>query len=176
MMGRALRSRLDVMKPQFMSKQIRVPTSLEIREFKASDLVWVRCYMGASKWKQGVILSRIGPLCYFVEVEGRKWKRHIDQLKSRNSDSVTENTSRSIASDSGEHLLGHLPCTLFSRSQVSSQQPVPSQENVPSTPHVDNSSPVVSETPGTSLEQHCTTSPTVRRSTRVVKPPKRLDL
>lgn len=176
MMGRALRSRLDVMKPQFMSKQIRVPTSLEIREFKASDLVWVRCYMGASKWKQGVILSRIGPLCYFVEVEGRKWKRHIDQLKSRNSDSVTENTSRSIASDSGEHSLGHLPCTLFSRSQVSSQQPVPSQENVPSTPHVDNSSPVVSETPGTSLEQHCTTSPTVRRSTRVVKPPKRLDL
>ena len=118
--------------------------------------------MGASKWKQGVILTRIGPLCYFVAVDGRKWKKHSDQLKS-SSDSVTENISQSLAfSDSGEHSLGHLPCTLFPMSQVTTQQPVLLQVNVPITPQVDNFSLVVVETPSSSLERHCARSPIAR--------------
>ena len=93
MMGRSLRS-LDCLKLVIGSKQsLLIPVVEGIREFKSGDPVWVRCYLGAIKWKQGTIKDKIGILCYEVVVDGRVWKRHIDQLKNcvQKADSILPN-------------------------------------------------------------------------------------
>ena len=38
-----------------------------------------------NKWISGVIISKLGPVTYTVQVEGAIWKRHIDQLAERTS-------------------------------------------------------------------------------------------
>ena len=44
--------------------------------------VLARDYGGANKWVSGIVLQRLGPITYSVEISnGRIVKRHIDQLK-----------------------------------------------------------------------------------------------
>ena len=40
----------------------------------------VENYNGEPKWVPGTILSRLGPMNYEVLVNGKIWKRHVDQL------------------------------------------------------------------------------------------------
>ena len=46
--------------------------------------VLARDYSGPDKWISGIVLQRLGPITYNVEISnGRIVKRHIDQLKPR---------------------------------------------------------------------------------------------
>ena len=46
--------------------------------------VLARDYGGADKWVPGIVLQRLGPITYSIEISnGRIVKRHIDQLKPR---------------------------------------------------------------------------------------------
>ena len=54
--------------------------SQELPEYEAGDKVLVRNYSGGSKWKNGAVLGRTGPVSYEVTVEGLVWSRHAGQL------------------------------------------------------------------------------------------------
>ena len=58
----------------------------EVRTFSVDDPVWVRLYLGNSKWSPGVILERCGPRNYKVQMGQKVFKRHVDQLRYRYSE------------------------------------------------------------------------------------------
>lgn len=140
----------------------------------------MRCYLGAVKWKKGVIVDQTSPLCYYVEVDGRRWKRHIDQLKSGTVGTDIDSPVR-FDIDSDVRVpphSGHLPYVAPSRQSNAAPQPVrsPQVEGLPL--HVE---PQPSTTcPETVSNPHpytpVTISPGPRRSNRVRNAPKRLDL
>ena len=57
--------------------------SSQLREFSEGDSVLVRNYLGKQKWVPGKVVSRDGPVSYTVQVESGKWRRHIEQIRSR---------------------------------------------------------------------------------------------
>lgn len=83
LMGRRLRSRLDQLHPDYNpDTQLTPPTPK--REFKIGDLVFAHNYAGQPAWVKATVTAITGPKSYKVELEdGRLWRRHINQLRSR---------------------------------------------------------------------------------------------
>eukprot|EP00057_Strongylocentrotus_purpuratus_P023342 XP_011677816.1 PREDICTED: uncharacterized protein K02A2.6-like [Strongylocentrotus purpuratus] len=99
LMNRKLRTRITsvlpdvnatVEKKQFAQKIAH--TTHALREFNVGDDVLVRNYARGNQWLPGKITDRTGPVSYVVNVsvDGAtlKWKRHVDQLRSRVSSST----------------------------------------------------------------------------------------
>ena len=91
LMGRRLRTRLDLLTPS-VEKHVgaRQYTTIisrtakrGLRQFNAGDPVLARSYGRGEKWMQGVITEFLGSRHYVVDVSGSLWKRHVDQLLSR---------------------------------------------------------------------------------------------
>ena len=108
-MGRALRTRLDVLRPSLESKvclkQTKQKQSHDLhcrtRGFKAGDTVWIRDFRGTDKWKSGVIVEESGPVSYMIEVQdGSVHKRHVDHIRHREANSSL--STRSSSSDVSE--------------------------------------------------------------------------
>lgn len=80
MLGRQIQSRLDLMLPHNdISNRLRLITN---KKFSAGDRVAVRDYLAKNKWQFGVVENNIGDLHYNVKLDdGRKWKRHADQMR-----------------------------------------------------------------------------------------------
>ncbi|RXN30262.1 putative protein K02A2.6-like protein [Labeo rohita] len=88
-LGRPLRSRLDLLKPNLkrtvQDKQLKQSQGGKTRELEVGDSVLARDYRGDHKWMPARIKERTGPLSYTVEVAPDiLWRRHIDQLRSSN--------------------------------------------------------------------------------------------
>ena len=49
------------------------------------------------KWLPAIIIERLGPLTYLVDVNGNSWKHHIDHLRIR-----TDAQSGSVTVESDE--------------------------------------------------------------------------
>lgn len=89
-MGRNLRVRLDLLKPD--TKQhvtdIQMKTSFsdraKFRELELGQKVLARDFRPSSKekWVTGIIVSRDGPLMYKIDLGNVVWRRHIDQLRA----------------------------------------------------------------------------------------------
>ncbi len=76
------------------SQQEKGSFSKKIREFRIGEKIIARNYDGRRKWVQGIIEKRLGSTVYVVLLkDGRRWKRHINQLGSR---SETENFSEKL--------------------------------------------------------------------------------
>ncbi|KFD50687.1 hypothetical protein M513_08494 [Trichuris suis] len=57
----------------------------ELRTFTIGEKVLVRDYVARTKpWTQGVISKRKGDVVYLVEVSGKIWKRHANQIRWSN--------------------------------------------------------------------------------------------
>ncbi|XP_062403781.1 uncharacterized protein K02A2.6-like [Sardina pilchardus] len=103
-MGRSLRSRLDLLKPDLhrdMSKRLSgqmKKQSPPLRTFEVGQSVLARDYrQGKQRWESGEIVSKTGPLTYTVEVSpGLIWRTHVDQLL----DSTTRHSNR-VNTESG---------------------------------------------------------------------------
>ncbi|CAN8032994.1 unnamed protein product [Ixodes persulcatus] len=55
-----------------------------VREFEPQDTVFIRNYLTGPKWLPGVVTEITGPVSYKVRtIDGRFWKRHVDQIRSR---------------------------------------------------------------------------------------------
>ena len=86
MLGRKMRTRLDLLKPQpaerVLDAQARqmMKHHQRLPEYQVGDKVLVRNYAGGQKWKNGTVLGRTGPVSYQVTVEGLIWSRHAGQL------------------------------------------------------------------------------------------------
>lgn len=88
-MGRNLRTKLDILKPNIgkrveekqQDQELR-PSHNPTRELPISQAVVARNYRTGDKWIPGIITAHPGPLSYEVRVgPNTVWRRHIDQLK-----------------------------------------------------------------------------------------------
>lgn len=53
------------------------------RTFDAGQSVWAQNYRPGEKWLPRVVLEKVGPVSYRVEVQGQVWRWHVDQLLRR---------------------------------------------------------------------------------------------
>ena len=97
-LGRRLRTRLDLLKPDLSIKvnnrqidQSVAKGGSVTRHFSIGQRVIARNYTGNSKWVPGIVRAQLGPLSYQVEIGPTLvWRRHTDQLKDSNAP-VTDN-------------------------------------------------------------------------------------
>ncbi|CAC5368187.1 unnamed protein product [Mytilus coruscus] len=101
--GRRLRTRLDTLKPNINERMQRQRSKTKpCRDIANGEPVLVRDYRDNNKWKQGVIVHKLGPVTYQVQVGDLVWKRHIDQIREfvpqENKDipNILENTKSDI--------------------------------------------------------------------------------
>ena len=88
-MGRNLRTRLDLLKPDIRQRvedkqqnQAASKNQGPTRQLHVGQTVVARSYRGGNKWMPAVIVARSGPLSYEVKVAPNMiWRRHLDQLK-----------------------------------------------------------------------------------------------
>ncbi|XP_017482654.1 PREDICTED: uncharacterized protein K02A2.6-like [Rhagoletis zephyria] len=95
MLGRQIQTRLDLLLPQ--NDQAKFGKTLPTKRIDIGERVAVRDYLSKPKWKFGVVEANKGDLHYSVRLDdGRKWTRHIDQMRrSRVSiDDTPEDSSK----------------------------------------------------------------------------------
>ena len=110
------------------------------------------------KWLPAIIIERLGPLTYLVDVNGNSWKRHIDHLRIR-----TDAQSLSVTVESDEVQVS--PMMSSPELPASSDSAVPTNEvESPQTADNNSTEPAISDTP-----EDATTSETVRRYPTIVR-------
>lgn len=185
--GRQMKSRLDLLVPVADLKVSSRGEEEPVRCFTVNERVAARDFLGASKWQFGTVTERLGKLHYLIELDdGRIWKRHVDQMRAGP-------VQRNAEAESGKLFFDRLPSTSLAQSvsvgengTVTRQQtPVLPTSNIKTSPVQEAASTrqsverVQSET---RVNRDVVDMPppdkneTPRRSTRVRKPPKRLDL
>ena len=94
-LGRNIRSRLDLVRPQSVqtrtAEKQRVAFEPSYRTFLPGQLVY--CLSGSSrmdKWIRGTVVSRLGDLHYSINCNGNQMKRHVDQMRPALDDNRTE--------------------------------------------------------------------------------------
>ena len=96
-LGRKLRTRLDLIKPdvceQVITKQCQQKDKHDLharfRELHIGQKVMVRNMRPGPVWIPGEVIQKLGPLTYLIDVYGDKpWKCHLDQLKERGDTST----------------------------------------------------------------------------------------
>ena len=193
---RQLRTRLTLLKPdqeaavrrkQAQQKQQHDQNSKQMRTFRPGDHVAVLQFRGSEKWVPGIVVQALGPVAYMVNVNNRIIHVHVNHLvaappcaplpdtqvtkahpnsPSRPTSLIPEvrNPAHSPNPDSPEILVSPVPVP-----EGSTTSPVPSpaasiQGRTSDTTLIPNPQPNLAETAG------------VRRSTRIRKPPAKLDL
>lgn len=156
-MGRSLRTRLDLLKPDLrrhvQAKQCQKNTKQSVlRTLHVGQNVLARDYRQThQKWQPGKILSKTGPLTYTVQVGANMvWRRHIDQLLDAtsqvdSSQNLTENVETSPCPDEYALITPEFPFTdtgvtetetvQVSSAQSSSQNAMPQAKRYPERVH-----------------------------------------
>ncbi|XP_075550768.1 uncharacterized protein LOC142584548 [Dermacentor variabilis] len=71
---------------QQKQEQVMQRRNQAVRLFEVVDRVFVRNYLYGPKWLPGIVDSVTGPVSYLVVTkDGRRWRRHVDQLRSRSA-------------------------------------------------------------------------------------------
>lgn len=183
--GRQIKSRLDLMIPTNVIEKIPRGEDIQQRHFAVNDRDAARDYMGSSKWRYGVITERLGELHYMVELDdGRLWKRHIDQLRHGPT------KERQFAGDPAT--IGIDGYKVLNRAAATSSALLEESSDKTQTAHQSPRCPaIVQESLGTQSSEPAETTTvenkekqnmisndiaTPKRSTRIRKPPNRLNL
>ena len=101
LLGRPLRTCLDLVKPNLNRKMVNQQHQQSIRaanekgrqrrQLEVGVSVMSRHYRGDLKWRSGLIVNKTDPLMYEVQVAPWIiWRRHIDQLKPRSGEHTVE--------------------------------------------------------------------------------------
>jgi len=84
-LGRSLKTRLDLVKPNVRSTVARQQDKMTgkgiARQFSVGDEVFTRNYGKGDKWLQGTVVEKLGPLTCSVQVQDKNLHRHADQLR-----------------------------------------------------------------------------------------------
>jgi len=196
LMGRCPRMRLDLIKPSLQETVIQKQASAvqdhnlhsrDASRFHIGDPVYVWNITGKPRWLRGVLLDKLGPVTYTVQLEdNRVWRRHVDSIRPR-LDAEEEPKSTLLPSEcvpfpAREAPVRELPTCEFPRpfphpapavcdrqSQVFAQ-PVPSTSAL----HAPASATREQPTHGDISQTPRNYSP--RRSQRTKRPPNRLSL
>ena len=103
-LGRQLRSRLDLIKPNIRDtvekKQFQSFTEPKRPQFNEGEKVMVRDYRdNANKWTDAKITEKTGPLSYKVTTGDQgNWRRHADQMLSTSVERTQPSESTSNVS------------------------------------------------------------------------------
>ena len=101
LIGRNLRTRLDLLKPDTSSRVRRKQdnmklsrhTGSKVRMFTMGQSVMVRDYRKKIPWIHATVMSSLGPLTYQVKTDkGGVWRHHVDQMR-KSSENYTESTA-----------------------------------------------------------------------------------
>ena len=87
MLGRELRSRLDLIREQPKKLSLREFNDRDAR-FRPGEIVMVKDYRARKPtWISGVVQRLLGSTMCSVKVSGHTWQRHFNQLRKRSQDS-----------------------------------------------------------------------------------------
>jgi len=89
--GRKLRTLLDLVRPGVLENVAKAQERQErgfnkrvkLREFLPDQEVWVKTYSkNEEKWSFGKIVRALGPVTFLVQLDDRRIKRHMDQIRA----------------------------------------------------------------------------------------------
>ena len=98
-LGRCLRTRLDLLRPDLGSKVASHQASQKEhhdahsrpRYLQVGNSVMVRDFHGSSRWVPAKIVEQLGPVSFMVQTEsGIVWKRHTDHIRAQVDTSPSE--------------------------------------------------------------------------------------
>jgi len=105
---RKLRTRLDLLKPD-VNKSVCLEQAkqknnhdcrCQTREYFVGQNVQAHNFRSGPRWAPGVIVERLGPLTYLVQVDsGIFWQRHIDHLLPAEDKPLDQNTKAPLSPD-----------------------------------------------------------------------------
>ncbi|XP_035912234.1 uncharacterized protein K02A2.6-like [Anopheles stephensi] len=176
MFGRNIRIALDLIRPTPHTEvdQRKNQQPFADRQFQPGDAVYAKTYSrNVWKWVTGVVSKRIGSVMYEVITDGhRTHRRHVNQLRKR-----TPGCRRSLTSESAKH---QLPLDMLTEMAPTPKAPVERNKDPSSTPrHLSsNGSPTqqtVQPLPSTFGTSNRQPIQPLRRSSRLRRPPRRLD-
>ena len=156
------------------------PNKTQYRQIEVGEPVYVQDYRKNPKWVKGVVVEKLGPVTYNVQLEHELiWKRHLDQIRRMSFDcEIEENTEKQDSkeclspSDNTRDKVNY-PLPIFGNND-SQLEPTQQTESIPDTTINDQS---VSQESSQMSDQNSGNTEGTRRntvcSTRGI-PPKRL--
>ena len=183
-MGRNIRTRLDILKPNLRKRVEDKQQDQELRsihsparKLELGQAVVARNYRAGNKWVPGIITAHSGPLSYEVKVAPNTvWRRHVDQLRES---AVTPKFNKE------QHTLRLNPAVLAATPQSASsveneelQAPTTSGMEEPWTKdtHVDNTPDNPPSSQSETMVSSPATPPCRHYPLRLRKPPERPNL
>lgn len=101
-LGRQLRTRLDLVRPDDISEKLKAKQYIEgkdkpCRQFKVGDDVYfLSGHQGGSKWLRGCIKKRLGHIHYEIQYQNKSVKRHIEQIRRGSRKDIGNPDSRRV--------------------------------------------------------------------------------
>jgi len=184
LMGRNIRTRLDILKPNLrkrvedkqQNRELRSSHSPE-RKLELGQAVVARNYRAGNKWVPGIITAHSGPLSYEVKVAPNTvWRRHVDQLRES---AVTPNLNKEQCTPHlNPPLLAATPQPASTVENEELQAPTISGIEEPLTKDalVDNAPDNPPSSQSETMVRSPATPPCRRYPLRLRKPPDRLNL
>ncbi|XP_040176058.1 uncharacterized protein K02A2.6-like [Anopheles arabiensis] len=177
-LGRNIRSRLDLVRPQSVqtrtAEKQRVAFEPTYRTFLPGQLVY--CLSGSTrmdKWIRGTVVSRLGDLHYSINCNGNQMKRHVDQMRPTLDDNRTEQP-RSVPVPTQTPEVHHHRRHYYGSTDSPQTSSVPvSSRTVSVSSDSSTASDSSYDTPTGSPIRASDAPPFVRRSTRLRNPPLR---
>jgi len=114
MMGRALRTRLDLLRPSHSSQVLRQQAQQKQyhdnhtrpRTFAVGDKVLAKNFHAGPRWMPGVIIDCLSAMSYQVKLsDNRVWRRHVDHLQHIHSNEDDCSTDDSMMEQSNEYMI-----------------------------------------------------------------------
>ncbi|XP_058827953.1 uncharacterized protein K02A2.6-like [Topomyia yanbarensis] len=189
--GRQLKSRLDLIIPSDTNTNSNRERNIAVRDFGVDDRVSARDFLSSSKWQFGTVMERVGKLHYIVKLDdGRIWKRHVDQLQpgpvkeASDKEALIDANEVYCSSRARNMLLPppiQLPPEQGYNNQGSYQQTRSTDDQTKMPTHFQTSTDHFVELSRENKSEQANeasfrSTDISRRSTRIRKPPNRLDL
>ncbi|XP_031349038.1 uncharacterized protein K02A2.6-like isoform X3 [Photinus pyralis] len=171
-LGRVIRSRLDLVRPEDtytrMTERNRNSFNPSFREFQPNHLVYfLSGNPRLDKWLPGRIITRLGDLHYEIDFEGKRFKRHIDQIRSCQQ-TTSQSSNQSMTTSSSDNSSAQRRVHFYNKPELVPERAaeLPEAQAVAIPP----GSPAV---PQRQEFQAATLPQTERRSTRIRHAPRR---
>lgn len=178
LMGRQLRSRLDLVNPDLEARvkraQIRQAESHDVRtkqrDIEVGDQVYVKNFGTGPRWLAATVVEKRGSVSHTVQLEdGRVSQRHVDHLRRKYDPSadISEPAESELSPGIRQPVIPESQEVVAARVS----EPMP-QVETPANLSQERTADIKTPVPEVPVQE----SPVVRRSVRTRKTPQRLDL
>ena len=186
LMKRKLRSRLDLLRPNLsahvLDKQSEMKENYDAktktRSFYEGDPVFIRNFLGGGvKWLPGIVERLLGPYTFLVKLEdGRLMRRHIDHVKLRYPSEHSQEEDYTLPSDSVTESLTSGAENLPDCVPENLPDDIPEDKNTMKSPAKISMPTSPPKTVMPSARSSTVDIPQLRRSSRNIRAPDKLNL